>query len=141
MAKSTSKSDPKSFDLGALELASKKYAIKDPVIIHRATDKLRKSQEDIFQLRVVSLADANGLQYPLVMNAAGEELDLDALRERDRIDYFGARKAPAAGFRSGRAGSGITINPTENHLTLNEGDTFDEVIRVTVPPNAGSLQS
>jgi len=140
MAESPSRKKLESLDDLALKLIRKKYKIKSPIVVDRRQDVLRATQEIIYQFRAVSSADANGPQYMVVLDQAGAELDLEQISQRDNVEYFAVTVSPAIVGDTGILAAptaGITINPIENNLVLNQGDTFDEVITVTVPANAG----
>jgi len=135
MARRPSRERPEAPDARALRLVGERYGIDDPLVVDRAEDVLRTTNEPIYRFRIASLADANRAQHDIVLDRSGAELNLEEIRRRDGVEYFAAAvgTAPAPGPVPLAA---ITIDPKENHLTLNPGDTHDEVITVTIPPNA-----
>jgi hypothetical protein len=126
---------PESPEARALRLVRERHGIDDPLVVERAQDVRRATGEPIYRFRVASLSDANRAQHEIVLDRAGAELNLDEIRERDSVEYFRQTVGPAP-FPVPVALAAITVNPVENHLVLNPGDTHDEVITVTIPPNA-----
>src|SRR5713226_984103 len=99
MATKKSAGDAPSLERKAQELISRKYKIKDPLLVDTATDELRATREPIHRFRVVSAAHANGPQYEVVLSGSEEELNLEAISQRDGVTYFPALVggAPGAG--------------------------------------------
>jgi hypothetical protein len=73
-----------------------------------------------------------------VLDAEAEEIDLEELSKREDKDFF-ARKPFKPGKPRALAtpAASITIDPTDNNLILNPGDTFNEVVTVKVPGDTG----
>jgi hypothetical protein len=122
-----------------LTIVRRKYKIRNPHVVDITQDVLQTTKQPIYRFRVVSLADANGPQYTVLLDRTGAELDPAEIRRTDGEEYFASQIASAldsAARALAAAPASITISPTENKLVLNQGDTFDEVITVTVPANA-----
>ena len=136
MAKAASQGKPRSLEDRARNLVRRRHKIKDPIVLQAADDTLRTTDQAIHQFQVTSLSDANGPHYTVVLDEAGKELDLAAISQRDGVEYFAAAAAAPPSRAPLAPVTGITVSPTQNHLVLDQGETHDETITVTVPPNA-----
>ncbi|MGH9722486.1 MAG: hypothetical protein ACRD8O_19930 [Bryobacteraceae bacterium] len=122
--------DPEAPAAKALKLIGRKYKITDLLLVDTARDTLRMTQEPIYRFRAVSAAQANGPRYEAVLAQSGAELNLEEINRRDGVTYF----AGTAGTVPGPAPVvPITINPSDNKLELDQGETFTETITVTIP--------
>jgi hypothetical protein len=117
----------------ALELARRKYGLNDPFVAHAEHGVLRQTQEPIHRFCIASFANANAPHHFVLLADAGDEVELDRLRDVIDFPTPGAPGAPAPA-PAGPAAA-ITISPSENHLVLNQGDTHDETVVVTIPPD------
>ena len=135
MAMEPSRRRPNPPEARALRLVRQRHRITDPIVVTLDEDVLRSTNEPIYRYRIASLSNANAAQHEIVLDRAGAELSLEEIRQRDGVDYFRGMVG-AAPFAGPVALAAITINPTENHLVLSQGDTHDEVITVTIPPDA-----
>ncbi len=95
--------------------------------------------EPVFLFRGYTAADPNGKSFEIVLNKSGAEIN------REEAEKVAGRKLflspvtevdPGLLFPFPAATGDITISPTENHLTLKECDTRDEVITVTIPKDS-----
>jgi hypothetical protein len=117
----------------AIALAAKLHGVQKPLIADRAEATDPKSGKPIYRFKIVGAADANGPAYVLILDERGEVLaatpELESLFDRT-VQTVGA----LAGLGGGVAP--ITIQPTENNLTLDPGDVVDEMITVSIPKHA-----
>jgi hypothetical protein len=139
MAKRPQGKSPALLNRRALELANKKYKLKDAFVAHADRGVLRKTNESIYRFRVASLSNANAPHQVVLLDDTGDEVDLERIRRRDGVDFPApsAPVAPEPPTRPAAPAGAITISPSENHLLLNQGDTYDETVVVTIPPDAG----
>jgi hypothetical protein len=121
----------------ALALLAKRDHVADLAIAQVRTDIVPSSKSRIFQFVAASKRTPNEPKHVIVLDEKGTLVDLAALRKREnaallvdpppKINWAALRKL-------GSADALVTISPTENDLTLPEGDTFGpETIRVVVP--------
>lgn len=137
MAKGSPREDPRSLADKAVERLARKHRIKQPLLVDTARDVVRTTQEPIYRFRVVGAERGNEPAYETVLDAAGAEVNLDEISQRDKVEYFppivgGVPRAPAPA-----PAAAVTISPTENIFELNQGETKDETITVTIPANSG----
>lgn len=95
--------------------------------------------EPVFLFRGYNAADPNGKSFEVVMNKSGAEINREeAEKEAGRKLFLSPliEVNPALLFPFPAATGDITISPKENHLTLKECDTLDEVITVTIPKDS-----
>lgn len=137
MPKEPTKLDPKSIVTKALNLIAGRHKVKDLIAVNISEDVVPSSGARLYSISAVSKADANGPQYTVTFDHFGDEADLPQLSEREGKRFFAAPALtvePEA-LTPVAALAGVTVNPAENNLTLNQGDTFSETITVTVPKN------
>ncbi len=128
----------------ALELMSKRHGIKDAILVDAAHDTLGTTNEPVFRFRAVGAAQANELHHEVVLGASGEELNLEEIGNREGSKLFPVTVGAASGttgFGGVPAAGGFTISPTENKLTLKQGDTLNETVTVAIPANAGATKA
>jgi hypothetical protein len=95
--------------------------------------------DPVFLFRGYNAADPNGKRFEVVMNKSGAEINREeAEKEAGRKLFLSpvTEVDPGLLFPFPAATGDITISPTENHLTLKECDTLDEVITVTIPKDS-----
>ena len=125
----------------ALARKPKGKAAKDQRLGHTAVDEIPSSGKKLYRLETFNPGEPNGPRYTVVLNEAGEEVDLDALAEREGKDFFTPKPfEPDPVPPLAAPGASISISPTENNLTLNPGDTFEETITVKVPGSSGATK-
>lgn len=134
MAKTPRERKPKSLNERALEIAREKYGLDDAFVAHSVAGTMRKARTSIHHYYVASRERANEPRLVL-LDDAGDELDATELRRQDTIDLPRPTDESPVAAAAG-APAAVTIDPTENHLTLNQGDSHEEVVTVTIPPNA-----
>ena len=97
------------------------------------------SGELVYLFKGYDAADPNGKSFEVVMDKSGSEIN------REEAEKAAGRKLflspvtevdPGLLFPFSAATGDITISPTENHLTLKECDTLDEVITVKIPKDS-----
>lgn len=129
----------KSLSETAAALAAKTHKLKGPLVVDRAEALDPKSRTPLYLFRVVSSANANGPAFVVILNEHGDAVAASAATKRlfDRtvLATSGAGGGPGPGLAP------ITIQPDQNILTLNPGDTIDETITVTVPKNPSSAKA
>jgi len=128
----------------ALRQLAARSGMTDLAIVYVATDVVPSSKLRIYQFFAASKARPNEPRYVIVLDAQGEEIDLDRLRNQEGVELFAPRdtevkRIAERGSGLGAAEPAVTISPTENDLTLSPGDTHGpEVITVFIPRNAAS---
>jgi hypothetical protein len=92
----------------------------------------------LYRIDAFNADDPNGPRYQIVLDEEGEEVDLGALAEREGKEFFArAHFEPGPPVPVAAPAASITLEPTENILVLNPGDTSEEIVTVKVPPNVG----
>lgn len=136
MTKTPPQDKPESLDHLALELARKKYGLEDAFVVESLQGVLRTTKQTVNQFRVASFSNANGPHHVMVLDEHGREVKLDKSRKGDDVDFPSATVPLEPGASGAKPAAAISIDPAENHLVLNKGDTLDETITVTIPPKA-----
>jgi hypothetical protein len=92
----------------------------------------------VYRVDAFQADDPNGPRYEIVLDEEGEEVDLAALAEREDKEFFArAPFEPGPPRPVAALATSITIEPTDDVLVLNPGDTFQENVTVKIPPNVG----
>ena len=119
----------------AVALLAKRYKIKKPLLAAHAPGTHPETGEPVHQVAVVAEDDANGPRHQILVDDHGNPLE----ETEPLVAQFDLTKDAATPIRpaTGLATSpgAVTIDPTENILTLNPGDTFEETVTVTIPKN------
>lgn len=117
---------------------AKKHKLKSPLLVEDSTAKHPETGAPIHRFVAVSAADANGPSYGLITDKKGTTLrETPALAAA--FDLTAGIDDPVATDPTIVAPVGtVTIDPDENILTLNPGDSFEETITVTIPKSAGA---
>lgn len=137
-AKSSSRRSPSRRSLAerALALLCKRHQLEDPLLVDHAEAVRPSTGKTVHRFAAVTASDANGPVYRVFTNSSGRRLrstaELEALF--DPADLPGIPVEPVLPVPS----PAITIDPTQNVLTLAEGDTFKETLTVTVPKDAAA---
>jgi hypothetical protein len=126
----------KSLDEQAAALAAKSHKLKEPLVVDRAEALDPKLGKPIYRFKVVSATNANGPAYAVIANERGEPVKATG-RLESLFDHTILTTDDTAAGRPVAAAAPITIQPDTNILTLNQGDTVDETITVTIPKSAG----
>jgi hypothetical protein len=134
MSRRGTRKPPPPLDRRALELARRKYGLNDPFVAHGDRGVVRQTREPVHRFRVASLANANAPHHVVLLDDAGDEVDLARLRDID-FPTLSAPGAPVPAGRPAAPAEAIGISPSENHLVLKQGDTHDETVVVTIPPD------
>lgn len=138
MPEKSKSSARKSLPERAVARLARTNKLKAPLLVGHSEATRPETGEPIHQFIAVSSADANGPAYRIITDQQGRTLsdkpELDALFDlaegvADPIGVEGSLPA--------RAGA-VTIDPAQNILTLNPGDTFEETITVTIPKNTAA---
>lgn len=82
-------------------------------------------------------ADPNGARHVAIVDDHGKEVSADTLSDKVKTSLGEAVVGKPVVRPVAPPGAGATIDPTSNDLVLELGDTEDEVVTVTIPPNAG----
>ena len=130
----------KKLEAKALEAISKIEKAKDLRIAHVEEDTAESAGKKLFRFHARKEDDPNGPHFSVVLDESGAVADAEKLSKEEGRSLFippeaTVDRAAIAGLAA--ALRPITINPTINELVLNQGDTFNETITVTVPPSAG----
>jgi hypothetical protein len=120
----------------ALDLVGQREKTGALSVVHVATDVVPSTNARVFKFFLAKKETPNDLQYEIVLDEHGEPVDLNSLPKSDVAGLFVPRKMVVDRKRLPRlnaAEAPITIKPSENNLTLNPGDTLEEIITVTIP--------
>jgi hypothetical protein len=120
----------------AIKLVNKRERISNTVVDHVRGDVIDDGRTDVFRFFVSRRDRPNGPRYEIVLDASGRELDLAALRKRERRTVLGAPRVSIdrRALRALDATDEVTIDPTENDLVLAEGEVLPpETITVHLP--------
>ncbi|HET8796270.1 MAG TPA: vWA domain-containing protein, partial [Thermoanaerobaculia bacterium] len=102
------------------------------MIVDQRDVDLPGSGERIELVRAASSDDPNGPQFTVAFDAAGGEIEATRLEAIGRVAFESGATAPVVA-----APAAVTINPTTNAFTLEDGETVSESIIVTIPANSG----
>src|SRR5215204_5125454 len=129
---------PDSLRRRALELLQEREEVENLRVGRTEVDEVPSTGRKLYRIDAFKADDPNGPRYQVVLDEEGEEVDLEALAEREDKDFF-AREPFEPGSPRPMAGpaASITIEPTDNILVLNPDDTSEEIVTVKVPPNVG----
>jgi hypothetical protein len=101
-------------------------------------DEVPSSGRKVYRVDAFEAGDPNGRRYEIVLDEEGEEVDLAVLAERENKEFFArAPFEPGPPRAVAAPAASITIEPTGNILLLKQGETSQEIVTVTVPPNVG----
>lgn len=129
--------DPKRLEGKALELISKLEKAKDLLIVHTEEDRAESAGKNLVRFHARKGDEPNGPHYSIVLDESGAVADVEKLSEAEGRSLFTVPEAALDLSTIAGVAAPITIDPTVNDLVLNQGDTFNETITVTVPPNVG----
>jgi hypothetical protein len=129
---------PNALQRKALELLHEREDVENLRLGRIDEDEDPSTGKKLYRIDAFSTDDPNGPRYQVVLDEEGEEVDAEGLAEREDKDFF-AREPFEPGSPRPMAGpaASITIEPTDNILVLNPGDTSEEIVTVKVPPNVG----
>jgi hypothetical protein len=82
-------------------------------------------------------ADPNGARHVAIVDDHGMEVAADTLSHSVKASLGEAVVGRPVARAIAPPGAGASIDPTSNNLVLEMGDTEEEVVTVTIPPNAG----
>jgi hypothetical protein len=81
--------------------------------------------------------DPNGARHVAIVDDHGMEVAADTLSHSVKASLGEAVVGRPVARAIAPPGAGASIDPTSNNLVLEMGDTEEEVVTVTIPPNAG----
>jgi hypothetical protein len=128
-----SKRKPKALEARALEIVAERDKVKDLIIVSSAKDVVPSTGTSIFKFLAVKKEDPNGPHYMVVLDETKAVVDLESLSEREGVEFFALPEFVVELPPLKVPEEPIAVDPTVNDLVLKEGDTFDEVVTVTVP--------
>ena len=142
MSTPSSMNSPKLLEARALKIIEEREKVTNLSIARLGEDTVPSTGTRLYLFSAVQKDEPNRPPYTVVLDEAGEVVDPESLGKREgarlfaRVKPLDVRKilplaSPAAS---------ITISPTDNDLTLNAGDSLDEVVTVTVPRDTGVSQ-
>lgn len=122
----------------AIKILQKRNKAKNLQLGSIEIDEVPSSGKKLYRIDAFRSGDPNGPRYAVVIDEDHQETDPRKLGEKEGKVFF-TPAAVATGKPLPAAGpaASITIDPTENNLVLNPGDTFEEDIKVFVPGDAG----
>lgn len=118
----------------ALNAISTKCSIKQPILVHSATDVVPSSGKTIHLFTAVAKGKHNAPAFSIVLDESGEEVDIRKLSSSEAKTFFKPvfPKVPLEALEPSK----IKIAPPKDDLTLNECDKVTETITVTIPKGA-----
>jgi hypothetical protein len=125
----------------ALTLLSEREKTVDLTVVHVATDLVPSTKARIFKFFAAKKETPNDPRYEIVLDEHGEPADLESFRKGEGVELFVRRDLVvdrAQLPQLGMAEAPITIKPVENNLTLNSGDSLEELITVTIPKSSAA---
>ncbi len=122
----------------ALRLLRRKHKATDFTVV--GIDEDAAAGYPVYRVHAAPSGAPNAARETVILDRAGRAVDVDALSEREGRPLFERfdpvvtvkdvpRPVPAAA---------VTIQPAENILTLNPGDTVTETITVKIPKNGAA---
>jgi hypothetical protein len=129
---------PESLEKEALELLQKREKMEELRVGRVEADNVPSTGKTLYNIDAFTAGDPNGPHCGVVLDEDGKEVDLKALSKSEGKAFF--ERKPLAPFELlplASPGASITVEPDENILVLNPGETFDEVITVKVRGDAG----
>lgn len=122
----------------ALELLREREDVENLRVGRTEVDEVPSTGRKLYRIDAFSADDPNGPRYEVVLDEEGEEVDLEGLAEREDKEFFALEPfEPGPPRPMAAPAASITIEPTENILVLNQGDTSQEIVTVRVPRNVG----
>ncbi len=120
----------------AAALAAKIHKVHEPVVLDHAQATDPTTGKAVYRFKVASTLKPNGPAHAVFVDERGEHLEatheLAALFDRRAVATDRAPVNPPGP---------VTIQPDTNVLTLHPGDTFNEIITVTIPKNAAPTKA
>src|SRR5688572_6488092 len=117
----------------ALALLKKTHKVRNPVLVHTAEDADTATGATAYEFVAVEVADPNGPQYSIILDAKGSPREKVARRNLPAHASLPGHPSLPAHANAGGPSGRITIDPDTNQLTLDPGETLDETITVTIP--------
>jgi hypothetical protein len=129
---------PESLETKALELLQKREKMEKLRVGSVEVDNVPSTGKTLYKIDAFKAGDPNGPHCGITLDEDEKEVDLKALSESEGKAFF-SRKTFVLGKPVPMASpaASITIEPNENVLVLKQGETFNEVITVKVPGDAG----
>jgi hypothetical protein len=122
----------------AIKILQKRHKAKNLRLGYIEMDDIPSSGKKLYRIDAFAAGDPNGPRYSVVVDEDHQETDPKKLGEKEgKVFFTHAAIAAAKPLPTASPAASITIDPTENNLVLNPGDTFEEVIKVFVPGDAG----
>jgi Integrin beta chain VWA domain len=122
----------------AQERIQEREGVENVRVGRTEVDEVPSTGRQIYRIDAFEAGDPNGPRYEIVLDEEGEEVDLAALAEREDKEFFAmAPFEPGPPRPVAALAASITIEPTEDILVLNPGDTSQEIVTVKVPRNMG----
>jgi hypothetical protein len=142
MSTPSSKHNPKSLEARALKIIAEREKVTNLSIARSAEDTVPSTGTKLYMFSAIRKDEPNSPPYTVVLDESGEVVDPESLGKREGVTLF-ARGVPLDVEKVlplASPAASITISPTDNDLTLNAGDSLDEVVTVTVPKDTGVSQ-
>ena len=131
------KSPSKKAHEAAAKLAEKKVKGDGASMARSTRSAVAEDGRVLHRFITFDRADPNGPRHVAIVDDDGKEVSADKLSDSVKA----ALGEPVIGTPVVRPiappGAGATIDPTSNDLVLELGDTEEEIVTVTIPPNAG----
>ena len=131
----SSSNDQKSLETRALQIIAERNNVENLIIVNLAEDVVPSTGTKIFKFQAANREEPNGSQYMVVLDETGAVVNQESLSEQFAMPELTVDVKIMEPIAAPTAS--ITIDPTVNNLVLKEGDTFNEVITVTVPKKVG----
>ena len=133
-----------------LKLIAEQKKVKDVEAAGWVADRVPSSGATIYRISAVPLGEPNGTVDSVVIDEQARLVDLPALSQKEKVDFFPAFPRPGtedvnpapvvvvAPVKE-EVKASVTINPNVNVLQLAPGEVFSEDITVTTPKTADPL--
>ena len=129
---------PDALRRSAQERLQEREGVENLRVGRTEVDEVPSTRKKVYRIDAFQAGDPNGPRYEIVLDEEGEEVDLAALAEREDKEFFArAPFEPGPPRPMAAPAASTAIEPTEDILVLNPGDTSQEIVTVRVPPNVG----
>ena len=126
------------FQKRVVESIQKREKVKGLRIGRVETDEIPSTGKKLHKMDAFKFDDPNGLRFSCVVDEDGKEVDVKALGRSESKVFFEKKPLEPGSFGPmASPAASITIDPTDNNLVLNPGDTFEEEVTVKIPGDVG----
>ena len=119
------------------KLAERTVKGDSATLAHSTRSTVAEDGRDLHRIITFDRADPNGARHMAIVDDDGKEVSADTLSDSVKASLGEAVVGKPVVRPVAPPGAGATIDPTSNDLVLELGDTEEEIVTVTIPPNAG----